>query len=318
QPLAPRPAVVLPRLQLGMASFGDADHGAVTMIGPSPAIYQTSNGGRIWIKHPSGALAMTFLDRGHAGAGGQWEIGSTTDSGLTWRSSQAPFSLGSFGLLVGAGIVGGPTFLDPANAWWLDAGPGPPSLWRSFDGGSTWRRLAGARFPSGHRLGQPVFVDAFHGAIVMSGLETDSWPSVLTTEDAGESWREVAIPVSPVAGAHLALPTPLAAILLAHDGALVLSLIALPAGVNAASVFGPSGDARSGMFLRWSSVSRDGGLTWWPWAPEPALSLSAWSWPAFDGTGRLMLMDDQRLWISRDEGRTWQAHPVHMPHGDHA
>jgi len=122
QPPAPRPTAV-PRLQLRMAFFGDADHGAVTMIGPSPAIYQTSNGGHTWIKHPPGALAMTFLDRDHGVAWGQGRLETTTDSGLTWRSSQVPFSLGSFSLLVGGGIVGGPTFLDPANAWWLDAGP---------------------------------------------------------------------------------------------------------------------------------------------------------------------------------------------------
>ena len=29
-------------------------------------------------------------------------------------------------------------------------------------------------------------------------------------------------------------------------------------------------------------------------------------------------MDDQRLWISRDVGRTWQAHPTQMPPGQRA
>lgn len=110
--------------------------------------------------------------------------------------------------------------------------------------------------------------DPLHGAIV-SALGADSWPSVLTTQDCGKSWREVSVPASPVDGAHLALPTPLAAILLAHDGDLVLSLTAFPPSVSPASVIGPFGDARSGMVLRWSSVSRDGGLTWWPWAAEP-------------------------------------------------
>ena len=168
------PPTPAPRLQLATASFGDADHGAVTMIAPmSPAIYQTSNGGRTWIKHPPGALAMTFLDRDHAVAWGQGQLETTTDSGQTWRSSRTPFSLGSFGFLFGAGVVGGPTFLDPANAWWLDAGPGPPSLWRSIDGGA-WRQLAGAGIPRGHRLGQPVFIDPLRGAIVLSGLGTDS------------------------------------------------------------------------------------------------------------------------------------------------
>ena len=314
------PPTAAPRLQLMMASFGDADHGAVTMIGASsPAIYQTSNGGRTWTKHPPGALAMTFLDRDHAVAWGQAQLETTTDGGQTWRSSQVPFSLHSFVILVGAGVTAGPTFLDPANAWWLDAGPGPPSLWRSTNGGGTWRRLEGAGIPSGHRLGQPVFIDSLRGAIVMSGLETDSWPSVLTTQDGGESWQEVSVPAAPVARAHLVLPTPLTAILLAHDGDLVLSLTALPPGVSASSL-GPPGDALNRVVLRWSSVSRDGGLTWWPWAAEPApsTSYSALSWPAFDDTGRLLLADDQRLWISRDEGRTWEAHPMQIPSGYHA
>lgn len=317
QPPAPPPTAA-PRLQPVMASFGDADRGAVTMAAPPspPAIYQTHNGGRTWSKHPSGAVTMTFLDRDHAVALGPGQLETTADSGQTWRSSQVPFSLHSFILLIGAGVTGGPTFLDPANAWWLDAGPGPPSLWRSIDGGGTWRQLAGAGIPSGHRLGQPVFIDSLRGAIVMSGLETDSWPSVLTTQDGGESWREVALPASPVDGAHLAFPTPLAAILLGHDGDLVLSLAALPPGANAASI-GPPGDARNRTVMRWSSVSRDGGLTWWPWAAEPAPSFSALSWPAFEDTGRLLLTDDQRLWTSGDEGRTWQAHPMQMPPGYH-
>jgi hypothetical protein len=313
QPPTPTAA---PKLPLVVASFGDADHGAVTMGGPfSPAIYETSNGGRTWTKQQLGALTMTFLDREHAVAWGPGQLETTADSGKTWRSCPAPSSSAPFAILIGAGVIGGPTFLDPKNAWWLDAGPGPPSLWHSIDGGITWRQLAGVGIPSGQTLGQPVFIDPLRGAIVMSGLGTDSWPSVLTTQDAGESWREVSLPASPMAGAHLALPTPLAAILLAHEGDLVLSLSTLPPGVDRSSV-GPFGDANSRMVSHWSSVSDDGGLTWWPWAAEPTLNLSTLSRPAFDDTGRLLLVDDQRLWISSDEGRTWQGHTIQMPPGE--
>lgn len=313
QPPTPTAA---PRPPLVMASFGDADHGAVTMGGPfSPAIYETSNGGRTWTKQQLGALAMTFLDREHAVAWGPGQLETSADSGKTWRSCPAPFSSGSFGFLIGAGAIGGPTFLDPKSAWWLDAGPRPPSLWRSIDGGITWRQLAGVGIPDGQMLGQPVFIDPLHGAIMMSGLGTDSWPSVLTTQDAGESWREGSLPASPMAGAHLALPTPFAAILLAHEGDLVLSLITLPPGVDRSSV-GPFDDAYNRLISHWSSASRDGGMTWLPWAAEPKLNLSTLSWPAFDDTGRLLLMDDQRLWISRDEGRTWQGHAIRMPPGE--
>jgi hypothetical protein len=313
QPPTPTAA---PRLPLVVASFGDADHGAVTMGGPfSPAIYETSNGGRTWTKQQLGALTMTFLDREHAVAWGPGQLETTADSGRTWRSCPPPFSSGPFDILIGAGVIGGPTFLDPTNAWWLDAGPGPPTLWHSIDGGSTWRRLAGAGIPSGQTLGQPVFIDPLRGAIVMSGLGTDSWPSILTTQDAGGSWREVSLPASPMAGAHLALAAPVAAILLAHEGDLVLSLITLPPGVDK-SALGPFGDAHNRLVSHWSSVSRDGGLTWWPWAAVPTLNFSTLSWPAFDDTGRLLLVDDQRLWISTDEGRTWQGHAIQMPPGE--
>jgi photosystem II stability/assembly factor-like uncharacterized protein len=315
--LSPTPTAP-PRLQLVMASFGDADHGAVTMGGSSsPAIYETSNGGRTWTKHQLGALTITFLDRDHAVAWGPGQLETTADSGQTWRSRQAPFSLESSGFLSGAGVSVGPTFLDPMNVWWLDAGPGPPSLWRSIDGGSTWRQLAGVGVHSGQTLGQPVFIDALRGGIVMSALGTDSWPSVLTTQDAGESWREVSLPESPMEGAHLALPTSLAAILLAHDGDLVLSLSTLPPGVDRShSVPGPLGDANNRVVSHWSSVSRDGGQTWWPWAAEPPLNLSTLSRKGFDDTGRLLLVDDQRLWISSDDGRTWQGHAIQMPAGE--
>lgn len=134
QPPTPPPTSA-PRLQPVMASFGDADPGAVTMGGPSspPAIYQTHKGGRTWSKHPSGALTMTFLDRDHAVAWGPGRLEISADGGQTWHSSPAPFNQGLFIAWLGPGVVGGPAFLDTANGWWLDAGPGPPSLWRTID-----------------------------------------------------------------------------------------------------------------------------------------------------------------------------------------
>jgi photosystem II stability/assembly factor-like uncharacterized protein len=331
------PPAAAPQRRLVLASFGDADHGAVLMNGPFPpgGTYVTSDGGRTWTQRGQEFFAPAFLDRNHAVALDltRSRLETTADGGRTWTSEPIPGGIGPGGSIWFDGLTGvvggGPTFMDPANGWWLRGGiglgPAPPlsppprkvTLWRTGDGGSTWRPLAAAGIPAGRALGSPTFIDQLRGAIVPAAPAPEAWPSLLATQDGGESWREVPLPEPPVAGAHMAISAPVDSVLLAHGDHLVLSLASLTAGTPAISI-GPPGDAPNRTLRHWSSVSRDGGLTWAPWSSEPSTNPFSPSPPAFDDGGRLLLVDDQQIWISRDDGHTWQQRSMRMPSGTHA
>ena len=116
--------------------------------------------------------------------------------------------------VVGMGRVeGGPVFLDPANVWWLMARPGPTpgpvALWRSGDGGRTWTQLAASGMPHDQLVGAPTFVDQLRGAMVVVPPSTlEAWPTLLTTQDGGETWQPATLPKPLVAGVYLAVPAP--------------------------------------------------------------------------------------------------------------
>jgi photosystem II stability/assembly factor-like uncharacterized protein len=315
------------RWELATASFGDADHGAVTMVNVSRptatgGTYVTSNGGRTWTRHRLGLFVTNFVDRDHVvtvdlGPSAQFE--TSADAGRSWVTQPAPAGARQSSRIgPGGSIIGGPMFLDPENAWWLAAGPPGPlqtiALWRSRDGGRTWSQLAAGGIPSDTTFGPAAFVDQLRGVIVMP--EPDSWLSLLTTHDGGETWQPVALSERPAAGAHLAQGLQNVALLI-HGDRLVLSLGLLPAGTFASS-FGPPGDPRNHVLTHWSSVSRDGGLTWTPWSPEPTLSSPLPGSPTFADDGRLLLADGRQLWTSGDDGRTWQAQSMQMPAGMYA
>jgi photosystem II stability/assembly factor-like uncharacterized protein len=308
---APQPSPVLPP-RLAYASFGDAEHGAVTMSSglTTFASYVTRDGGRTWSPRPPG-LVETFLDRDHAvgvALGAQVRLETTADAGRSWAVEQPPVGPQTAGSAVIGSVVAGPIFLDAANGWWFDPGPGtspgPPALWRTGDGGRTWRRLAAGGLPAGTPVGALAFIDQVHGAIVTAPL-SDVWPSLLTTRDGGGTWRLGGLPGPPEAGVHLAVAGPGAATLAAHGDRLFLSLTLIPATPNHGHE-------------HWSSVSDDGGLSWTPWWSEPAPSLFPLAAPVFDEAGSLLLADDSRLWVSPDYGRTWQDRPMQMPPGARA
>jgi hypothetical protein len=88
-----------------------------------------------------------------------------------------------------------------------------------------------------------------------------------------------------------------------------------PASYQIAVARVPSG-ALEPAVTGWSLASEDGGLTWTSWSAEPATTVADLGVPVFDD-GRLLFVDDQRLWVSRDAGRTWQANHMQLPPGLH-
>ena len=267
--------------------------------------FVTADAGRTWQPRQVGLSATTFLDRNRAiavEAAPQPRLESTSDAGRTWVQLTAPVQVRTVGLLLNR-ATGGPTFLDRARGWWLDAPPtylsGPIVLWRTGDGGRTWRTLTASGLPAAMQFGQPEFVDPLRGAVVFSPL-TPSWPSLMTTRDGGETWQPTALPAPPAADLALAAHVSQASQLLARDGRLLLFLTLVVAGEG---------------LSQWSSASADGGQTWTPWSKEPNTIMFPFGTPLFDDEGRLLLADDQLLWTSDDSGRTWQARPLNLPAG---
>jgi hypothetical protein len=297
--------------QLLFAAFGDADHGVVAMNVPGGAgdSYVTADGGRSWRPRRVGTSLTTFLDREHAVAVATvptpW-LDISRDAGRTWMTVKTPVRGHPFGFTLNH-FSGGPSFLDPDNGWWLDTPPaplaGPIALWRTGDGGFTWRPLDAAGLTTGAELSQPVFVDQLRGAI-LEGPLSDAWPSLMTSSDGGETWNSTALPQLPVGPAHLAMTGAQAAQLQARNGRLLLFLTVLTPG--------GAGDGH------WASSSADGGLTWAPWSRAPATPRFPFGTPVLDVAGHLLLTDDQLLWVSADDGRTWRGRSLGVPTGIHA
>ena len=67
---------------------------------------------------------------------------------------------------------------------------------------------------------------------------------------------------------------------------------------------GPSID-----YMPFVSVSDDSGQTWSQPRPAPNIVQPWYAGlnPGLDDRGRLLLLDDRRLWISEDDGATWAA-----------
>jgi photosystem II stability/assembly factor-like uncharacterized protein len=289
-------------------SFGDADHGAVTMFNRQPATFLTFDGGLTWRQKGADLSYLAFLDPDHVASAGlepQNGFAMSGDAGRTWREGSRPAASGAFSLQLDGIVTGGPYFADPADGWWLDAGGriGAPALWRTADGGRTWDDLAPAGIPIAARAAsvQPVFVDRLRGTLTAPPIGPGWWPAVAATRDGGRTWSPASVtwPSLPALGPPGAWTA--SAALVARGGRLVLSL-EVHAGASV---------------LRWSSLSEDGGLTWAAWAPLPAAS-TVNAAPVLDDAGRLLLVDDRRLWTSSDLGASWRSRPLPLAAGRRA
>lgn len=306
-----RPAVAPSRP--AYVSFGDADHGAVTMFGRSKGTFVTADGGRTWTPRGTELSYVTFLDPDHVasvGLGPQGRFETSADAGRTWREGSRPVTSGFFSFRLDGTVTSGPYFVDSANGWWLDSrAPGTaPALWRTVDGGRTWDDVApvgiaasGMPAPPQAPSEQPVFVDQLRGALVVSGRGPGSWPGVATTRDGGRTWRSVSVTWPPVPALGPPGGWSTSATLVARGVRLVLSVDLLA----------------DTSVRRWSSLSEDGGLTWAAWAALPA-ALSVQSAPVFDDAGHLLVADDRLLWTSTDLGGSWRSRPLPLAAGGRA
>lgn len=300
-------------------SFGDAEHGVLqvfSQLNPPnrpPSIYVTSDGGRTWrplAKFTSPLAAVTFVDRQRMLAEefgrGAPSLLISDDGGLTWQVLAAdPRQFPIRGLW--------PVFLG-SDGWWLDlqppAGPGSQSssagrIWRTFDSGKTWTLLAAPWTPQLGSGGQLRFVDTRHGAAAVTLAGNQRLPAVMATENGGDSWQITATFDTPVAGTR-----PLGILLLQH-GARLLAWLTVSSWDFQIAGPPPGEGAVASTF---ASVSDDGGATWGPLRRGPTTTTRSGT-AAVDGTGRLLLLDGRRLWISEDDGTTWVARMAAIPAG---
>jgi photosystem II stability/assembly factor-like uncharacterized protein len=252
------------------------------------------------------AMSAAIDKAGLMRSGGIWAVQgqyllTSTDNGKTWRAGSVPDQTGTIWVL------------DPDHAWVIDssqssaAGSGQLVVYRTSDGGATWRQTPVSRdFPCDTVT--PSFVDASNGFVMCSvrssspdgpvtaATTTTGSGTVLRTADGGASWT--------VAGGAVGLGSGFAA----SDATTLWSAP------------DPYSSQLSGAAL---NVSRDAGTTWSrvdlpelppPFQPNTAVEIAAGPvfWDAsngamavgayFNGSGT-----PPAVWFYRtsDAGRSW-------------
>jgi photosystem II stability/assembly factor-like uncharacterized protein len=325
---APAPAARAPAVQDGTgdvtvagAVFRDVRHGAVSILEATPSTlafrsttFLTSDGGRTWARS-SGSDQMavfgpttgpTALMRfGVAGTASSFSY----DAGRTWRSMPA--------LLNSATFDGPPILVDDRHGWWLvqlrslDPGGTRVLLLRTADGGRTWERIMPSGIPDSYRTGQLAFADARRGAL--TGQRPDGTWSLLETDDGGASFHEAATFSALVPGTRLYYVA-----LLRHGPRLMAWAEALPADQfrdNSSGSVVVIGSTPHFELHPYLVAIADSGATWGSPMPAPQLDVKYAFAPVIDGSGRLLVFEGRRLWVSEDDGVTWTARLVQAPAG---
>jgi photosystem II stability/assembly factor-like uncharacterized protein len=184
---------------------------------------------------------------------------------------------------------------DKNAAMALSIGPGAASnVYKTTDGGGTWRRVFANREPTGF-WDAIAFSDREHGALL--GDPVRGRFQVFTTDDAGESWAPVAEEGMPRA--------------LENEGAFAASGSCLAAGPGKRLAFVTGGAAEARVF-----VSTDGGRSFsvsTPPVPAGAASRGLFSIVWLDGNALLTVGGDYkqpalggvRAALSQDGGARW-------------
>ncbi len=316
-PASQRAAVSAPLFptQLAGVSFGDAEHGAVQLLalrGGLPETYLTANGGRSWTRFQATfntVTSMQFFGPKRAIARTMGPIGATTlrlseDGGRTWRALTTP--------PVQSGTL---FFLDSQNGWWIAGGRFLPTaqaaavtLWRTSDGGGSWRRLGAAGIPDTGAVASLAFADLVRGALLFVSQNAPS--SMLATSDGGDTWRPVDTALGPGNGT-LALNSSL----VRHGQRLLRWFQAIPEEVLRSVGAGVNFDPGSGFYqTTYISISDDGGQIWsQPQAGPRLFTRLGPESPSLDDSGRLLILRDRELWVSDDDGATWFARIIQAP-----
>ena len=240
----------------------DADTAYLLAIGPGDRsrIYKTADGGRTWALQFQNRRAaafydcMAFWDRARGLAisdpvDGRFLVIRTEDGGRTWDeidpAGMPPALEGEGGFAASGTCV---AVSGRADAWFGTGGPKGPRVFRSGDGGRTWRAAA-APLAGGQAAGvfSLSFRDGRRGAAVGGDYtkEKEAEGNAALTDDGGRTWRPVGRADRPGGYRSCVVHVP---------GTRGLTLVAV----------GPSG----------SDYSTDGGVVWRPLGAEGFHALS--------------------------------------------
>jgi photosystem II stability/assembly factor-like uncharacterized protein len=200
--------LTMPTFSYSHVFFSDMLHGwilgtvvAVDQRTSQAQFFSTADAGDHWVALPQppgfpfagkgGVGDLAFRGPGEGWIGGLAQpatVYSTIDGGVTWRGhtlpvavvgkggfveGSAPLLETSVSLLPGAGVLA--VVFDPN---------GNPIGLTSFDGGSTWRRLATP--PGNTSYSDFIFQDTFHWWAMRFG-------TLFKSPDAGQTWKQVSI-----------------------------------------------------------------------------------------------------------------------------
>jgi photosystem II stability/assembly factor-like uncharacterized protein len=178
--------------------------------GDKSRIYKTTDGGAHWtlqFKNSKPAAffdAMAFWDSRHGVAvsdpvDGRFLIITTSDSGQTWQempASNMPTALQGEGAFAASGTC--ITVQGTGQVWFGTGGPEGARVFRSTDGGRTWK-VSATRMMSGKAAGifSIAFRDAKHGVIAGGDYtrEREAVDNVAVTQDGGVTWSLIKGPV---------------------------------------------------------------------------------------------------------------------------
>lgn len=172
--------------------------------GDKSRIYKTTDGGKSWTlqfrnERPAAFFdAMAFWDESHGVAmsdpvDGRFLVVKTSDGGRTWRETprggMPPALAGEGGFAASGTCI---AVHGERHAWFGTGGPGGARVFRTTDGGRTWR-VAPAPLAAAQSAGvfSLTFRDALRGVAVGGDYtkESDAGGNVAVTDDGGKTWR---------------------------------------------------------------------------------------------------------------------------------
>ena len=217
----------------------------------------------------------------------------TTDGGMTWTSSEVPFSRGKF------------RFLDPNNGWvmaelGIAAGSMGVSVFQTTDGGATWEQKY-TNDPNLSNAGESLPLGGLKNGLTALNMQT-AWVYGLIyapgtvylyrTDDGGENWKVFSLPL-PEGSQNAELSVEKLELIAPNFGFLTLRVTADDTNL-AVYTSDNSGDA---------------------WLLMPTLIPNGGSADFLSAT-EAVVYNGEQFYVTRDAARTWTIIPPDIKFGE--